>query len=64
MASWREVRHGLLEESLSHYSSMSGLDDQRESIVLQLYCRTAGKKREGKKREAGHGHMDRGGKVE
>jgi hypothetical protein len=28
-----------------------GLDDQRESIVLELYCRKSGRKREGRKRE-------------
>jgi hypothetical protein len=29
---------------------MSGLDDQRQSIVLELYCRKAGGKRKGRKR--------------
>jgi hypothetical protein len=28
-----------------------GLDEQRQSIVLELYCRKAGGKRKGKKRE-------------
>jgi hypothetical protein len=33
-------------------------------MVLELYCRKAGRKREGRKRErnAGHGHMERGRK--
>jgi hypothetical protein len=44
---------------------MAGLDEQRWSMVLELYCRKAGRKREGqRKREAGHGHMKRGGKGE
>jgi hypothetical protein len=60
MAFWWEVRHSLLGESLSHLSSMAGLDEQRQSIVLELYCRKAGRKREGRKRETGHGHMERG----
>ena len=28
---------------------MEGLDEQRQSIVLELYCRKAGGKREGKR---------------
>ena len=44
-------RLGLLGESLSHHSSLVGLDEQRQSIVLELYCRKAGRKREGRKRE-------------
>jgi hypothetical protein len=28
-----------------------GLDEQRQSMVLELYCRKAGRKREGRKRE-------------
>jgi hypothetical protein len=28
-----------------------GLDEQRQSMVLELYCRKAGGKRKGKKRE-------------
>lgn len=31
-------------------------------MVLKLYCKKAEKKREGWKREASHGHMERGGK--
>jgi hypothetical protein len=57
MAFWREVKHS----SLAHRSSMTGLNDQRQSMVLELYCRKAGRKKEGRKREAGHGHMERGG---
>jgi hypothetical protein len=30
-----------------------GLDEQRYSMVLELYCRKAGGKREGRKRERG-----------
>jgi hypothetical protein len=33
-------------------------------MVLELYCRKAGGRRKGRKREAGHGHMERGGKGE
>jgi hypothetical protein len=32
-------------------------------MVLDLYCRKAGGKREGGKRDTGHGHMERRGKV-
>jgi hypothetical protein len=32
---------------------MAGLDEQRQSVVLELYCRKAGRKREGRKRERG-----------
>jgi hypothetical protein len=31
-------------------------------MVLELYCRKAGRKGEDRKREGGHGHMERGGK--
>ena len=47
----REIRNGSLEESLSHHPSTVGLDEQRQSMVLELYCRKAGGKREGRKRE-------------
>ena len=43
-AFWWEVRRGSLGESLSHPSSMAGLDEQRQSMVLELYCRKAGRK--------------------
>jgi hypothetical protein len=59
-----QVRQGSLGESLSHHSSTVGLDEQRHSMVLQLYCRKAGRKREIRKREAGHGHVERWGKGE
>jgi hypothetical protein len=32
-------------------ASTAGLDKQRQSMVLELYCRKAGGKREGGKRE-------------
>ena len=35
-------------ESLTHYSSMAGFE-QRQSMVLQLYCRMVGVKRESRK---------------
>jgi hypothetical protein len=35
------------------FSVLSGLDEQRQSMVLELYCRRAGRKREGRKRERG-----------
>jgi hypothetical protein len=40
-AFWWEVRHSSLGESLSHHSRMAGLDEQRQSMVLELYCRNA-----------------------
>ena len=55
-------RLGSLGESLSHRSSTAGLDDQRQSMVLELYYRKAGRRREGRKREAGHGHVKSGEK--
>ena len=64
MAFCREVRGGWLGESPPHHSSMADLDDQRQSMVLELYCRKAERKREGRKREASHGHVERGGKGE
>jgi hypothetical protein len=48
MAFRREIRLGLLGESLSQHSSMVGLHDQRQSMVLELYCRKAGERREEK----------------
>jgi hypothetical protein len=44
---------------------MAGLDEQRQSMVLELYCKKAGRKREGRKREgeASHGNVERGGKT-
>jgi hypothetical protein len=49
-AFWLEVRHGSLGESLSHRSSTEGLVKQRQSMILELYCRKAGRKREGRER--------------
>ena len=36
-----EVRCSSLEESLFHHPSIAGLDEQRQSMVLELYCRNA-----------------------
>ena len=37
-----------------------GLDEQTQSIVLELYCRKAERKREGKRKGgAGHGQVER-----
>jgi hypothetical protein len=33
-------------------------------MILEIYCRKAERKREGRKREGGHGHVERGGKGE
>jgi hypothetical protein len=44
MAFWWEVIHCSLGESLSHHSSTAGLHDQRQSMVLELYCGKAGRK--------------------
>ena len=51
-------------ESPSHHSSKVGLSDQRQSMVLELYCRKAGGKREGRKREREAGHEERWEKGE
>jgi hypothetical protein len=37
-------------ESLSRSSNTVVLDEQRESMVLELYCRKAERKREGKRK--------------
>jgi hypothetical protein len=42
---WQEVRSGSLGKSLSHHLITVGLDEQRQSMVLELYCRKAGGKR-------------------
>ena len=48
-----EIRNGSLQESLSLPPSAVGLDEQRHSMVLELYYRKAGRKREGRReREA------------
>ena len=61
-----EIRNGLLGENLSHHPPNSvGLDEQRLSMVLELYYRKAGGKREGRKereKETGHGQEERRGK--
>ena len=44
-----ESRNGSLGESLSHPPSAVGLDEQRHSMVLELYYRKAGRKREGRR---------------
>jgi hypothetical protein len=36
-----------------------GLDEQKQYMVLELYCRKAGEKRESRKRETGHGQEER-----
>ena len=46
-----ESRKGSLGESLSHHPSTVGLDEQRQSMVLELYCRKAGGKREERERK-------------
>jgi hypothetical protein len=35
-----------------------GLDEQGQSMVLELYCKKAGRKTEGRKREVGHDHVE------
>ena len=42
--------------------SLADLDEQRQSLVLELYCRKAERKREGRKGEASHGYVEKGGK--
>jgi hypothetical protein len=48
----------------SHRSDRVSLDEQRQYMALELYCRKARGKRKGRKRErereAGHGHVERG----
>ena len=58
----QKIGNGSLGESLSHCRSTVGLDEQRQSMVLELYCRKAGRKKKGRKRETSHGHMERRGK--
>ena len=62
VAGAQEVRCSSLEESLFHCSSTVGLDEQRWSMALELYCKKAERRIEGRKREAGHGHVERGRK--
>jgi hypothetical protein len=50
----QEVRHPLLFRGKPKLcSSTAGLDEQTQSMVLKLYCRKAGRTREGRKRERG-----------
>ena len=56
---FQKVRCGSLGEILPHPLSTAGLDEQRQSIVLELYCRNAGRKRKSRKRDAGHGQVER-----
>jgi hypothetical protein len=35
----------------AHHPSTVGLDEQRQSMVLEFYCRKAGGKRESRKKE-------------
>ena len=46
-----EIRNGSLQESLSLPPSAVGLDEQRHSMVLELYYRNAGKREGRKERE-------------
>jgi hypothetical protein len=48
-----EIRKGSLGKSLSYSPSALALDKQRHSMVLELYCRKAGRKREGRKERRG-----------
>jgi hypothetical protein len=41
-----------------------GLDEQRQAMVLELYCRKAERKREDIKRGVSHVHVERGQKGE
>jgi hypothetical protein len=43
------IRNSSLGENLSHHPSAEGLGEQRQSMVLELYCRKAGGKRKGKR---------------
>jgi hypothetical protein len=45
---------------------MAGFDEKRQSMVLELYCRNAGGKRKGRKRERGWpwSRGEKGGKRE
>jgi hypothetical protein len=56
----QEVRWGSLGESLSHHSSTVEIDEQRWSMVLELYCRKTEREKV-KEREGCHGHIWGGG---
>jgi hypothetical protein len=49
-AFWQEDRNGSSGESLFHRSSTVGLAEQRESMVLELYCKKADRNKEGKRK--------------
>jgi hypothetical protein len=61
-AFWQQVRCGFLEENLLCCPNIVNLDEQRQSMVLELCCRKAERKKEGRKTNVGHGHVERGGK--
>jgi hypothetical protein len=54
-------KHGSLAESLS-YPSTAGLDEQRQSMVLELYCKKAEGEREREREREKHGQEERRGK--
>jgi hypothetical protein len=55
MAGAQEGHRTSVGENLFHHPSTAGLDEQRQSMVLELYYRKAGRKREGRNRETDHG---------
>ena len=48
---WLEHWKASLGEILSYHLSTAGLDEQRQSMFLQLYYKKAGRMREGRKKE-------------
>ena len=58
-----EIRNGLLGENLSHHPPNSvGLDEQRLSMVLELYYRkSGGKEKKGGKKGTDYGQEERRG---
>jgi hypothetical protein len=61
-----EIRKGSLGESLSHCPGTVGLDEQRQNMVIELYCRNAGGggREKVKERETSHVQEEKGGKQE
>lgn len=49
----KEVRLGSLRESLSHHSSMAGLDEQRQFMILEFYGTKSEGNKKGRKKERG-----------
>jgi hypothetical protein len=49
---------------LSHHPSTADLDEQRQSMVLEFYCRKAGGKGEGKRERPAMVKRREGGKGE